>query len=78
MSVYYKEEIPDVLHYRKDANIAPIVAICNEGYILDRAKKTYKAVNGYDNTLRSMRAIFMGIFEIYFSFIQVLILFNVI
>ena len=33
MSVYYKEEIPDVLHYRKDANIAPIVAICNEGYI---------------------------------------------
>jgi hypothetical protein len=41
---------------------APIIAVAEEGYVLNTVTQTLKGNHGFDNSLRSMRSIFMGIF----------------
>jgi ectonucleotide pyrophosphatase/phosphodiesterase family member 5 len=60
--VYYKEEVPERLHYQNSERIAPIVVICKEGFAL-RTTNSGTFLNGnhgFDNTVKSMRAIFLA------------------
>ena len=69
LEVYYKENVPERLHFKKSDRIGPIVVICKEGYSLRSRTGGFflKGNHGFDNTLQSMRAIFLGMF--YFRFI---------
>lgn len=60
LTVYYREELPERLHYQKNARIAPIVAIANEGYTMSTITQTLKGNHGFDNVVESMRAIFLA------------------
>jgi predicted AlkP superfamily pyrophosphatase or phosphodiesterase len=69
--IYKKSEIPEKYHYRKNRRIAPILVLPDEGWILttrERYEKIRKegrlkeihGSHGYDNQLKSMRALFIG------------------
>ena len=66
-----KSEIPERLHYNEGNRIAPVVCSANEGWILtnnERFKEAREKENfnlphgahGYDNQLKSMRALFIA------------------
>ena len=38
------------------------MAVANEGYVLNTVTQTLKGNHGFDNSLTSMRSIFMGIY----------------
>ena len=69
--IYRKSEIPRRFRYKENRRIAPIVVLPNEGWILvtrerfEKMKQTgrineTRGSHGYDNYLKSMRAIFIG------------------
>ena len=60
MDVYYKHQIPASLGYGNNSNVGDIVAICHEGYSTAIVAKQPKGINGYYNTLESMRGVFLG------------------
>ena len=62
LEVYYKEEVPERYHYKHNDRIGPIVVACKEGYSMKMKNKGLflKGNHGFDNTLESMRAIFLG------------------
>jgi len=70
-SVYRKAEMPARWHYSQSPRIAPLLVVPKEGWILTNAAafaemqakgdaKNSKGGHGYDNRLRSMRAIFIA------------------
>jgi predicted AlkP superfamily pyrophosphatase or phosphodiesterase len=69
--VYRKAEIPARFHYSDSPRIAPLLVLPEEGWVLTDRKwfeemkakgemKSLKGRHGYDNRLRSMRAIFIA------------------
>lgn len=69
--VYKKSEIPRTFLYKKNRRIAPIIVLPDEGWILvtrerfekmkvDGRLNETRGSHGYDNRLKSMRAIFIG------------------
>ncbi|HKX28086.1 MAG TPA: alkaline phosphatase family protein, partial [Blastocatellia bacterium] len=72
VSVYRKAEIPERFHYRESRRIGEIVVVAEEGWTISRrdrdrpstqtraAGAIYRGVHGYDNRLKSMRAIFIA------------------
>ncbi|CAF0724722.1 unnamed protein product [Brachionus calyciflorus] len=60
LKVYYKEEIPENFHYQNSNRIAPIVAIADEGYVMNTVNQTLIGNHGFDNRIESMRAIFLA------------------
>ncbi|XP_071089311.1 glycerophosphocholine cholinephosphodiesterase ENPP6-like [Haliotis cracherodii] len=65
ITVYKKEDLPERLHYRNNRRIMPVVIIAEEGWqiTIDRtklARDTSKATHGFDNTLLSMKPIFLA------------------
>lgn len=68
---WQKEEIPARLHYRASPRIAPIVCSAEEGWFMTsreryearKARADFRRIrgaHGYDNSLESMRAIFIA------------------
>ncbi|XP_026174729.1 ectonucleotide pyrophosphatase/phosphodiesterase family member 5 [Mastacembelus armatus] len=62
MVVYKKEEIPEHFHYRKNIRIMPIIIEAKEGWTImqNRTGDFMLGNHGYNNTLQSMRPIFMA------------------
>lgn len=67
LNVYYKEDIPERLHFRNHRRITPIIGIANEGWsisshgLLNSLKsKLLGGSHGYDNQLSSMHGIFVA------------------
>ena len=61
--VYKKENIPSELNFKKNNRIAPLVAIMDEGYVLNCCSVSSNPLagnHGFDNAIASMRAIFLG------------------
>jgi ectonucleotide pyrophosphatase/phosphodiesterase family protein 5 len=61
-TVYYKKDIPKEYHYINSDRIGDILAVSDEGYYLtnDPKFKGENGYHGYNNTLKTMRASFMG------------------
>ncbi|KAI1304656.1 Ectonucleotide pyrophosphatase/phosphodiesterase family member 5 [Halotydeus destructor] len=60
---YAKEDIPDRWHYKNSDRIPPILAVANEGYVIQKNNRSWKPFSGnhgYDNDLLSMRPIFFA------------------
>lgn len=66
LSVYRKEELPSRLHFRDHRRITPLVGLAAEGWSIvarrdtDRSGPMPLGMHGYDNTLTSMRALFVA------------------
>lgn len=67
LNVYYKEDIPERLHFRNHRRITPIIGIANEGWsisshdLLNSLKLQFlRGSHGYDNQLSSMHGIFIA------------------
>ena len=62
LQVYKKRDVPVEYHYRSNRRIGQIVAIANEGYKLTEDEKPYltRGAHGYNNTLETMRTIFLA------------------
>lgn len=60
VDVYYREEVPERLHFRNNARIAPIVVVAHEGFGVTLSSNILKGNHGYDNKYESMRAIFLA------------------
>ena len=60
--VYYKEDVPERFHYSNSERIGPLVVVCKEGSYLKLKYNglVYLGNHGFDNTLESMRAVFLG------------------
>ncbi|MEZ5306924.1 MAG: ectonucleotide pyrophosphatase/phosphodiesterase [Pyrinomonadaceae bacterium] len=69
--IYKREELPARFHYSGDPNIAPLIVLPPEGWVLttraryergmaDAEASDVTGSHGYDNELESMRAIFIG------------------
>ena len=67
LTVWRKDSIPERLHYRASARIAPVVALADEGWtvVTQRADNRWqpgetRGAHGYDNELPSMGALFVA------------------
>jgi predicted AlkP superfamily pyrophosphatase or phosphodiesterase len=60
LTVYLRENVPERLHYSKNDRIAPIVAIADEGFVMNTITQTLKGNHGFDNLVEAMRAIFLA------------------
>lgn len=66
LSVYRKHELPERFHFSKSPRVAPVIAIADEGWEIStrkglaNRKKPWAGSHGYDNNLRSMRALFIA------------------
>ncbi|XP_078069031.1 ectonucleotide pyrophosphatase/phosphodiesterase family member 5 isoform X2 [Mustelus asterias] len=63
MTVYKKEDIPDRFHYKHNERIQPIIAVADEGWTITQNKTSGKFTlgnHGYDNTIKSMKPIFVA------------------
>ena len=64
LKVYKRTDIPKEFYYSSSDLIAPIVAVSNEGYELNDKLVNYtysrNGAHGYNNTIFTMRAIFLG------------------
>lgn len=65
ISVYKKDEIPERYHYRDHYRIKDILIVADEGWTIRKDRKDFSGSfifgdHGYDNTLQSMQAIFLG------------------
>ncbi len=67
LRVYRKQEIPERFHYRDNPRIPPIVALADEGWVIesrDHFEKSGRKValgnHGYDNQLKSMWGVFFA------------------
>ena len=69
--VYRRSEIPERFHYRRSPRIAPLIVLPDEGWIVTNRQRfeamrergdlqRLKGAHGYDNRLKSMRAIFIA------------------
>jgi hypothetical protein len=60
--VYLKGTLPAEYHYGNNRRIGQIVALVDEGYKLteETSPRKQKGTHGYNNSLESMRAIFMA------------------
>ncbi|RWS05518.1 ectonucleotide pyrophosphatase/phosphodiesterase family member 5-like protein [Dinothrombium tinctorium] len=77
LKVYYKEDIPERYHYKHNSRIMPIIAVADEGYLIQRLINNFKSnllkypttrrtrikigQHGYDNNLLSMRPLFFAL-----------------
>ncbi|XP_041369889.1 bis(5'-adenosyl)-triphosphatase enpp4-like [Gigantopelta aegis] len=66
ITVYHKRDIPDRLHYKHNRRIMPVLVMADEGWLitdhsasLSRAKH-YHGTHGWDNSLMSMKPIFVA------------------
>ncbi len=70
-NVYRKAELPKRFHYSNSPRIAPLIVLPNEGWITTNRKRfedmkvrgdmsRLRGNHGYDNALKSMRAIFIA------------------
>ncbi|XP_023930802.1 bis(5'-adenosyl)-triphosphatase enpp4-like [Lingula anatina] len=63
MTVYLKEDIPDIFHYKNNRRVMPILAIADEGWVI-RWNQSFmfpgNGTHGYDNRYMSMKPIFMA------------------
>lgn len=67
LKVYRKEQLPERFHYRDNPRIPPIIAIADEGWVIDSHSHFDKegghvalGNHGYDNQLKSMWGIFFA------------------
>ncbi|RWS09331.1 ectonucleotide pyrophosphatase/phosphodiesterase family member 5-like protein, partial [Dinothrombium tinctorium] len=62
MTVYLKPDIPERFHYRNNPRIMPIVAIADEGFVIQKDHRKPKKIgwHGYDNKYLSMHPIFFA------------------
>ncbi|KAK4791014.1 hypothetical protein SAY86_031427 [Trapa natans] len=63
LKVYLKKDLPSRLHYASSDRIPPIIGLIEEGFKVEQKKSKNKecgGAHGYDNSLFSMRAIFIG------------------
>jgi predicted AlkP superfamily pyrophosphatase or phosphodiesterase len=67
LAVYYKEDIPERLHFRNNNRITPIIGIADEGWsisshgLFKSSQLNFaKGSHGYDNQLISMHGIFIA------------------
>ena len=67
LTVYRKRDIPERLHYRHHRRIAPIIAIADEGWSIARrgafnrrSRRYTGGTHGYDNSVKSMHALFIA------------------
>ncbi|MFP4527659.1 MAG: alkaline phosphatase family protein, partial [Candidatus Kapaibacterium sp.] len=62
--IYRREDIPDHLHYSRNANIAPLVAIADPGWLLVNGMNpleiSIKGAHGYDPAWVEMHGIFIA------------------
>lgn len=69
--IYRKAELPKRFHYQNSSRIAPLIVLTDEGWITTNRKyfeelkekgdlKGAKGGHGYDNQLKSMRALFIA------------------
>lgn len=69
--IYRKSELPERFHYKNNRRIAPILVLPDESWILTTRKRfdemkargnlnKIRGSHGYDNQLKSMRALFIG------------------
>lgn len=61
--MYLKEDLPSRLHYVASDRIAPIIGMIEEGFKVEQKKSKGKECggsHGYDNSIFSMRTIFIG------------------
>jgi hypothetical protein len=69
--VYKKEDIPDQLNFKRNDRIAPLVAITDEGYVLNCCSAPANPLSGnhgFNNSIISMRAIFLGRIVVHHNF----------
>jgi predicted AlkP superfamily pyrophosphatase or phosphodiesterase len=60
LNVYFKEDVPQKLNFKNSNRIGPIVTVANEGYVLNTQTQSLKGNHGFDNSLTSMRSIFLA------------------
>lgn len=62
LNVYYKDEVPERLHFKNSERIAPIVVVCREGFALrtTNSGSFLYGNHGFDNQIETMRAIFLA------------------
>ncbi|OWM66124.1 hypothetical protein CDL15_Pgr015551 [Punica granatum] len=63
LKVYLKENLPSRLHYAASDRIAPIIGLIDEGFKVEQKKSKRQecgGAHGYDNSIFSMRTIFIG------------------
>lgn len=67
LQIFYKEDIPERLHFKNHRRIAPIIGIADEGWSISSHKyeqfvyrNFLKGNHGYDNSLSSMYGIFIA------------------
>lgn len=67
LAVYYKEDIPERLHFQNNNRITPIIGIADEGWsisshgLFKSSQLNFaKGSHGYDNQLTSMHGIFIA------------------
>ena len=60
LSVYFKEDVPERLHYTRNERIGPIVVIADEGFVLSTQNQPQRGNHAFDNEIKSMRTIFLA------------------
>jgi predicted AlkP superfamily pyrophosphatase or phosphodiesterase len=67
LTVYRKDSIPDRLHYRAHARIAPLIGVADEGwsistrgYVADHPEAFEGAAHGYDPAVPAMKGLFVA------------------
>lgn len=60
--VYWREEIPERFHFRASRRIAPLVVVCEPGWVLDYRGGAWvpRGVHGYDPRAPDMQALFIA------------------
>ncbi|KAL5970444.1 Bis 5'-adenosyl triphosphatase enpp4 [Taenia solium] len=52
LNVYYKDDIPDRYHFKKNSRIPPVYAVADNGWLINTLQKPYSnlyGMHGYDN-----------------------------
>eukprot|EP00898_Chlorokybus_atmophyticus_P006991 jgi/Chlat1/7293/Chrsp58S09138 len=66
MSLYFREDVPEHLHFSYGDRVPPIVGIAQEGYVITTGERMRAnlcgcgGTHGYENSLLSMRATFIA------------------
>ena len=61
-STYYRNQTPPEYLFAQSDRIGPLVVVCDEGYTLSTVPgdRGIPGLHGYNNSLSSMRTVFMG------------------
>lgn len=64
LKMYLKEDLPSRLHYAASDRIPPVIGLIEEGFKVEQTRSARQlecgGTHGYDNSVFSMRSIFIG------------------